>query len=294
MILDNTTDVLQFKLGSSITTSQLDFVVSYNTISSTSVTPAKLTGVSNNGTAVTLMSSPSASQQNLLKSASIYNRDTTNKTVLILYYNGTTTTQIFNAVLAPSDVLKYTLEKGWETFDSKGSKKFLSIRGVNNAIRRMPALRPSAITGVNTLTSGTTFITYMGKADKAYTSITFLFKVTTLASTITWAEAGVVTNNRFIELGFYERKGYTDISAVINTTGIKTVTVPVSGINAGDELCFTIGCSAIVPVIIRSCTITDEYARYLQSVSGRLSLLPCWQNTTDLTTSPIMFAWQAT
>jgi hypothetical protein len=294
MILDNTTDVLQFKLGSSVTATQLDFDVSYNTITSTTVTPAKLTGVSNNGTAVTLMSSPGASEQKLLKGATIYNNDTTSKTILILYYNGTTTTQIFNAILAPSDVLKYTLEKGWEAFDSKGSKKFLSIRGVNNAIRRMPALRPSGLTGTLSLTTGTTFITYMGKADKAYTSITFQFKVTTLASTITWAEAGVVTNNRFIELGFYERKGYTDISAVVNTTGLKTVTVPVSGINAGDELCFTLGISATVTAVVRTCLITDEYARYLQSVVARLSLTPCWQNTADLTSAPIMFAWQAT
>jgi len=294
MILDSITDVLQFKLGSSITTSQLDFDVSYNTITSTSVTPAKLTGVSNNGTAVTLMPSPGASEQNLLKGATIYNNDTTSKTVLILYYNGTTTTQIFNAVLAPSDVLEYTLEKGWEVQDSKGNKKFLSIRGVNNAIKRMPALRPSAITGTNTLTSGTTFVTYMGKADKAYTSITFQFKVTTLASTISWAEVGVVSFSRFMELGVFERKGFTNVASVVNSTGIKTVTVAVSGINPGDEICFTIGVSASITAAVRNCTITDEYARYLQSAPFRLSLMPCWQNQADLTTSPIMLAWQAT
>lgn len=294
MILDSTTDVLQFKLGSSITTSQLDFDVSYNTITSTSVTPAKLTGVSNNGTAVTLMSSPGVGEQKLLKGATIYNNDTTSKTVLILYYDGVTTTQVFNAVLAPSDVLKYTLEKGWEVSDSRGNKKFLSIRGVYNSIRRMPALRPSGIAGTNTLTSGTTFVTYMGKADKAYTSITFQFKVTTLASTISWAEVGVVTFTRFIELGVFERKGFTNVASVVNSTGIKTVTVAVSGINPGDEICFTIGVSASVTAAVRSCTITDEYARYLQSAPFRLSLMPCWQNQADLTTSPIMLAWQAT
>jgi len=294
MILDSTTDIIQFKLGSSVTTTQLDFDVSYNNITSTNVTPVKKTGVSNNTTAVTLIPSPGASEQQLLKTATIYNNDTTNKTILILYYNGSTTTQIFNAVLAPSDVLKYTLEKGWEVSDSRGNKKFISIRGVNNAIRRMPALRPSAISGTNTLTSGTTFIAYMGKADKAYTSITFQFRVTTLASTISWAELGVATNVRSLELGVYERKGYTDISSVINTTGIKTVTVSVSGINPGDELCFFIGNSASVVAQVRSCTITDEFGRFLQSAPYRISQVPSWQNQADLTSSPIMFAWQAT
>jgi hypothetical protein len=294
MILDNTADVLQFKLGSSVTTAQLDFDVSYNIITSTSITPAKLTGVSNDTTAVTLIPSPSTNRQSLLKGATIYNNDTTSKTVLILYYNGSTTTQIFNATLAPSDVLKYTLEKGWEVSDSRGSKKFTSIRGVSNAIKRMPGLRPSSIAGANVLTSGTTFITYMGKAEKAYTSITFRFRVTTLASTISWAELGVVSNTRFLELGVYERKGYTDISSVVNTIGLKTVTVPVSGISAGDELCFTIGVSASVTAGVRSSGITDEFTRYLQSVAARLSLTPSWQNTTDIATSPMLMAWQAT
>jgi hypothetical protein len=240
------------------------------------------------------MSSPGSGQQNLLKEASIYNNDTTNKTVLILYYDGSTTTQIFNAILSPSDVLKYTLEKGWEVYDSRGNKKFISVRGVSNAIRRTPGLRASSLAGTNALTSGTMFITYMGRAEKAYTSISFQFRVTTQAATITWAELGVVSYFRFIELGYYERKGYTDISSVINTTGLKTVTVTVSGINPGDDLFFVIGNVATTAGVLRNATITDEYSRFLQSTTNRLSLTPSWQNTADLTTSPILFAWQGT
>lgn len=110
------------------------------------------------------------------------------------------------------------------------------------------------VTGVITLTSGTVFLHYLGRADKAYTRIDVRFRVTTAASTITWAELAVYkgTLSGFAGTITAVRLGVSDISGVVNSTGLKTVTVTLTGVAAGDDLWIAFGNSATVPASLRA------------------------------------------
>lgn len=240
MLIDGTSDKIQFKLGGSITTNQLVFTVDYVNYTSTSATLTSNNGVSNNITTVDLVPSPSASQQNELRYCSIYNADTVAQTVKILVYNGTTTYQIFQAVLAPNNVMQYQLEKGWEVIDSLGNKKNYGIQCFNNNIRSSNKnYRLVSNAGTFALTANVLSFASLGRADKAYTSITLTYIVTTAGVGLTLAEMGIYSG-KFMgtDLGSVvgKRVGYVDTSAVWNSLGTKTTTISLSGVVPGDML----------------------------------------------------------
>lgn len=301
MIIDNTSDKIQFKLGASVTTSQLTFTVDYNNYSSTAVTPSTNNGVSNNVTAVDLVTSPASSQQNELRYCSINNTDTVNATVKILVYDGSNTRTVFQAVLAPGDLLQYQLEKGWEIIDSIGLKKINNIQSFAPSLRTVTHYRPGSISAASTLVSGTWNIIKIGRAEKAYTTINVVYNVTTLASTITWAEIAIYScaNLPDAQNVLAYRAGTANIASVITSTGIKNTAISVSGINPAEALFLVIGVSATTPGAMRSQGWADDAGNtyfgntVVSATNSRPSLLPTAQLTAG-NGLQIQIMWQGT
>ena len=134
IILDATTKSLQFKLGGTVTTSQLPFAASYVDITSSATTPIEQDGTSNNTTAVTLVSAPAASTQRIIKSVYIQNADTAVATVTIIYNNNSTLRNIIVATLAVGDQLIYEDESGWIALDKNGNiKTSAGVSSVSNS-----------------------------------------------------------------------------------------------------------------------------------------------------------------
>jgi hypothetical protein len=123
IILDATTKSLQFKLGGTITTNQLPFAASYVDTTGTTTTPNEQDGVSNNTTAVTVVSAPASSTQRLIKNITIQNADTAAATVTIIYNNNSTLRNVFVATLAVGDQLIYEDGSGWVCLDTNGKIK---------------------------------------------------------------------------------------------------------------------------------------------------------------------------
>ena len=121
--LDTTTQLLQFTLSASVTTNQLVFSATYQDYTSTSFTPIENDGVSNNTTAVTIVSSPASSTQRLIKNIVIQNADTASATVTIIYNNNSTLRNIIVATLAVGDQLIYEDGHGLSTVDTNGCLK---------------------------------------------------------------------------------------------------------------------------------------------------------------------------
>jgi hypothetical protein len=77
--------------------------------------------------------------------------------------------------------------------------------------------------------------------------------VTTAAGTITWAEVAIATGTPSPGGNpALTRRGFTDVAAVVNSLGQKSITVNVSGIAAGDDIWAIVGAQATTALAIRA------------------------------------------
>jgi hypothetical protein len=121
-----------------------------------------------------------------------------------------------------------------------------------------------------------TWAIYMGKADRAYTSMKIRVEVMTAAATITWAEMGVGTSDPFGVADSLDitRRGFTNVASTFNTTGEKSVTVSVSGINPGDDLWCLMGSQATTVYRLQAAIGGDLSAGQIQfSLATRISTM---------------------
>ncbi len=239
MLIDNTSDLIQFKLNGAITTNQLPFVASYNNFTATTVTPVKNTGQSNSTSAVNIVPSPASGEQNQLRFFSIYNADTVSATVIVQVYDGSNTRIIYQAVLAVGDELFYDDGKGFFIQTASGSEKVQGLRIIENGMNLAPGFMAAGTATSVALTNATGQAQYLGRADKAYTTMTFAYNVSTaLGATIAWAELLVYTSPPGImgKAQNFTLRGFTDCSGIWNTNTKKITAVTVSNINPGDDI----------------------------------------------------------
>lgn len=127
--ITSTSHLIRFRLNASHTTNPVEAFFTGRNISATDITPINL-GVNSNGTSnVTLVSSPASSQQKELHSANFINLDTTSKTVTVEYFDGTNGFVLFQATLAPNEMLEY--KNGWRVFATTGAIKHSINQGAN-------------------------------------------------------------------------------------------------------------------------------------------------------------------
>jgi hypothetical protein len=268
MLITGTSDKIQFVLGASVTSTQLSFTVDYNNYTSTSVTLVSNNGTSNNTTAVNLVNSPNSGEQNELRYCSIYNSDTSSATVKIQVFDGTNTRIVFQCTLAAGDTLQYQLEKGWEVVNYLGNKKTFGIQtfGQYGAVNRAGAYRGDTTSGTLTLATTSWYAYYMGRAEKSYSTINFVYNVTTLATGITYAELAVYTvgvmHSEALGGKLDKRVGFTNLATIINSTGIKNTAVSVSGINPGERMYVVIAGQWTTAPAIRAVSYADGTATY--------------------------------
>lgn len=130
LILTETTDSLQVKLGGTVTTSQAQCFVSYRNTTSSSITPLKNVTNTNNTTAVTLVSSPSASNQRVVDYLSIYNADTASMTVTVLFNANGTIYELFVGTLNIGEKIEYQEGTGFSVIAFNGGVKTATEYGL--------------------------------------------------------------------------------------------------------------------------------------------------------------------
>jgi hypothetical protein len=131
IILTNTTDKIQVKLGSSITTNQLRCFASYRDTTTTSITPLRNVVNTNDTTAVDLVGSPAASTQRIVDYISIYNSDTETEVVTIYFNDNGTLYELFVATLTTGDKIEYQEGNGFKTISSSGAIKTVVNQGIS-------------------------------------------------------------------------------------------------------------------------------------------------------------------
>lgn len=119
IILDTTSQSLEVNLGNSaVTTNQLDWTVSYVTITTATYTPGSAVGTTDNNTAQTIISNTANTIQ--VKFLSVFNNDTTDKIVIIQKVNGANTRTLCRIDLRPNETLQYNDGEGFSVLSTTG------------------------------------------------------------------------------------------------------------------------------------------------------------------------------
>ena len=123
-VLDSTTKTLKVNLTAAPAAANPEFTVAYADSNGTIFTEGSTDGVLNGTTDVTLVSAPPSGYRRIIKSMSIYNKDTASVTVNLKYDNNGTQRIAQRIPLATTET--YTLDG---TFDNTGSLKTSFNRG---------------------------------------------------------------------------------------------------------------------------------------------------------------------
>jgi hypothetical protein len=301
MVIDNTNETIELVLGGTVTTNQASFTCSYNEFSSTTFTGNETNGTSNNTTPVTLISSPSSGYQRQLKELIIQNNDTTTMTVTVRYNNTSVTRVIMKSTLDSGDSLTYTADGGWNCKNTNGSIRYYNIHVNQTGNIRGPEYFNLATSASSVSLSTTVVGQYLGKAEKAYSSIDFRYQVDTQAATITFCELAVYRISNRLSIGtqqVWTRLGYTDTSGIWNSTGLKTTNVALTGCRTGDDLYAIWASNATTSMAPRGGNIADPNSSILQTTtntvaSWRPSTSPLYQATAfTAAAAAIWFNWQ--
>jgi hypothetical protein len=156
-----------------------------------------------------------------------------------------------------------------------------------------PVSRLVSVTAVTAETTNTSRFLYLGRVKRAITSVQVRYRVTTLAATITWAEMGIFTSTtppNYGSTASLSRVGFTDISGTITTTGLKSTTVNVSGVNVGDHLWVAWGCQATTLPVYRAALADDLQSGGFQTFAGRISTMAV-PTTTALASNTLAPMW---
>lgn len=126
LILTETTDNLQAVLSGSVTTNQLPCISSWRDVTTTAFTPGRTLANTNNTTDVNIVPAPAASTQRVVDLISIYNRDTTSKTVTVKIDANGTEYILGTWILGIGERLEYNNDHGFQVYDTFGRIKILN------------------------------------------------------------------------------------------------------------------------------------------------------------------------
>jgi len=307
MLIDNTNETIELVLGASVTTSQATFSCSFNEFSSTAFTGNETNGTSNNTTAVTLVASPSSGFKRQVRELIIENNDTASMTVTVRFNNTSVTRIIMKATLAVGDSLTYTASGGWVCKNNNGSIKYNNIHINQTGNIRGPEFFPLPTSATTVALGASVAGQYLGKAEKAYSSIDIRYEVTVQAASVTWCELAIYkVENRF-SIGtqqVWRRLGFTNTNNAFSSgwtsTGLKVTPVTLTGCQAGDDLYAIWAANATTTPTLRSGNLADVVTSILQVTTTtvanwRPSTSPLYQATSfGAAASAVWFQWQGT
>lgn len=131
LILTNTTDAIEVVLSATVTVNQLPFYATWRDVTTTTYTPGRSAGTTNNTTDVDVVTGPAASTQRVIDFISVYNQDTTNKTVTLKFDDNGTERILLVATLGPAERIEYTDDSGFRVLANNGSVKQTYSSGTN-------------------------------------------------------------------------------------------------------------------------------------------------------------------
>lgn len=219
IILSTTSDKVQVVLGGSVTTNQLKCFVSYTDTTTSSVTPGRNALVTNNTTAVDLVTSPSSSTQRLVSYLSVYNSDTVSATVTINLYTTSTTYKLITMTLLTGERIEYQQGEGFKVFTSNGSFK-TSPNAIGSPFST--EIQHTMLSG-DVVMNGTSFVDMTGLSFPVLANKRYWFKfcIITTSAAISTGHAWSINGPTFSNLMYYSSYA-SSTTAVQYNNGVST------------------------------------------------------------------------
>lgn len=206
IILSETTDNLQIVLSGSVTTNQLQCMTSWRDRTATTFVAGRTVTNTNNTTDVNLAAAPASSTQRVIDFISVYNNDTTNKTVTIKLDANGTEYKLFVVTIASGEAIQYNEGNGFIVIATTGAVKQSINQGANASTSGLTAVvLGSDVTNNNAVANtiaDVTGLSFSVLANKTY-YFKFVIRYTAAAATTgsRWGvncTAGLATNLTFI------------------------------------------------------------------------------------------------
>jgi hypothetical protein len=292
MILNSTTDTLEIVLDKTVT-SQLNFTTYYAAYTAATVTPSSSHGATNNTASVNLVPAPPSNTQHQLKYCSIFNNGNQDVGTKIRFNDSGSFRNVSYVFLRASESIQYTEESGWRVYNSAGYEKTAGYQKLPPSIR-MPEWFGTPTGVALTLISTNSYCIYLGRAERPFSSIRLQYNVSTQAASITWAELAVYKGTPTLQsAATLNRVGFTDVSGVWNSTGLKTTTVTTTDIAIGDDLWAVFSNSAGTATQVTAGSVDHLGAGFMQSITNtRPSTTSSFTATRDSGSAMPWVAWQ--
>ena len=134
IILSSQTDNLQVVLSGSVTANQLQCMSSWRDVTASTYVPGRTLVNTNNTTDVNIVPGPGTDTQRVVDFLSVYNLDTTNKTVTIKLDANGTEYILFKVLLSTGESIQYTDKTGFFVVAANGGIKNSQVQGSNSAV----------------------------------------------------------------------------------------------------------------------------------------------------------------
>lgn len=155
-----------------------------------------------------------------------------------------------------------------------GTLAFARLPAIHDTLMKPAFFNHANLTTVTAFATNTSYFVYLGRVATAITTLDVRCRVTAAAATITWAEVGVFTGTPVLAGNpSLTRRGFTNVATTFNSTGLKSTTVALTGVSAGDELWLAFGSQATTPFQVRGGLADDLQSGWYASVAGRISTL---------------------
>ncbi len=250
LILTNTTDNIQLVLWSSVTTNQLDIVSCWRDVdmpTDTVFTPWRTVSASNNTTDVNIVTAPASWYQRIVDTISVYNKDTTTKTVTIKFDANWTEYIIAKVDLYTLERLEYSEWEWVRIFTSQWALKTTQTWGNNpisssttTVILGSDVVNNNAVANTIADVTGLSFAvtnwnTYWYRASIAYTA-----NATTTWSrrAVNWPTGTLIAMSRYALTTTTETLNY-GVTAFNSPAASNATSASTSGNNAILEWIFT-------------------------------------------------------
>lgn len=131
LILDSTTKRVRVVLNAAHTTNPLRCVTSWRDTTTTAFTPGSSLVSTNGTTPVEVAPAPASSTQRIVDHVSVFNTDTTTKTVTISIFDGVTDFTVYSVALGANERVEYVEGAGFQTYNSAGAVKSIATGTAN-------------------------------------------------------------------------------------------------------------------------------------------------------------------
>lgn len=277
LLLTATTHTIELVTTSTAT---LEWIVGYSDFTTApAFTHGSSQGSVSSATDTTIVAAPAASTSRRIKLIYLRNAHASASQTVTLQkdVNGTEYRFTPDATLAAGESLMWDEQTGLKVFDASGRLKVRELVPGGQSSILGPQIESATAATTRTITTTNTFWVYVGKAPRALSSLVMHYRVTTAMATITWGEIAVATGavnpggNPTLTV-----RGYADVSAIANSTGIKRTTINVSSgqaINEGDDLWLGFGNQATTAAVVRGGGADDVESGTSASGAQRPSLI---------------------